>query len=486
MLVDYHFHPNLSKYDFFAQRKCVKIWREFKRQGVDVVVATEHVFKNPPRAYQLLQAARPVDATTVLFPGIEALTSEGIDIIVFAQDDQLYQHQKLMVPRQLSELEMVQYIKQQTNLVGSIAHPVLWAHSGSEQRVGKNTTITAIRTLGGVEISNSCLKGFVVVMRKLKLEHILKKQRQQCAEVAALPLEYYDFPEVTLYTGGSDAHALDEIGSGLQVADALLSDRAAVFQAIRTNISKQFITRRFGVHPYFAFYKLYTVVRESLIKAFRLYEGKLYQNDDAFTNYYSEAEKEAVLEIRRQRAIVLKPLLNFLTYFRVSPTVLNVISFVCIIFSVLQVNQGEPWDALLYFMLYLFTNSLTGPLARYQNVESEAGAITKIILYQVALIVAVLAAMTLEWVGNWIGTIYLLLYTTMLWLTITLNKVGAPIRLVIRSKNIVLAAILLKMIADLNWIELVLWIFSAYMLVMNVLMIGRLLLTVQDAEKTST
>ena len=34
-----------------------------------------------------------------------------------------------------------------------------------------------------------------------------------------------------------------------------VTDRTAVFQAIRTNQSKQFITRRFGVHPYFAFYK---------------------------------------------------------------------------------------------------------------------------------------------------------------------------------------------------------------------------------------
>lgn len=486
MLVDYHFHPNLSKYDYFAKRKCAKIWREFARHTVAVVVATEHVFKNPPRAYQLLQAARPHDATTVLFPGIEALTSEGIDVIAFAENDQLYQHQKLMVPRQLSQLEMVQYIKQHPNLVGSIAHPVLWAHSGSEQRVGKNATITAIRTLGGVEIANSCLKGFVAAMRLFKLEGILKKQREQCAQVMALPTAYYDFPEVTLYTGGSDAHALDEIGSGMEVPAVPLTDRAVVFQAIRTNQSKQFTTRRFGVHPYFAFYKFYTVIREALIKAFRLYEGKIYQNDDAFTNYYSEAEKEAVLEIRRQRAIFLKPVLNFLTYFRISPTILNITSVACIIFSVLQVNVGDPWDAIAYFILYLLTNTLAGPLARYQNLESEVGAITKIIIYQVALITAVLAAMGLEWTGNWIGTIYLLLYTTMLWLTITLNKVGAPIRLVIRSKNIVLAAILLKMITDLNWIEPVLWVFSAYMLVMNLLMIGRLLLTVRDAEKTST
>ncbi len=485
MLVDYHFHPNLSKYDFLAKRKCLKIWREFARQKVDVVIATEHVFKNPPRAYRLMCETRPADATTILFPGLEALTSESIDMIIFAESDSIYQHQKLMVPKQLTEMEMARYVHEQPNLFGSVAHPVLWAHSASERQVGKAATISAIRMIGGAEISNACLKGFAAVMHLLKLEGILKKQTTQCAQVMALPTDYYAFPEVTLFTGGSDAHSLDEIGSGLNVPDAPLHDRAAVFAAISSNQSKDFKIRRLGIHPYFAFYKLYSVVRESTIKAFRLYEGKIYQNDDAFTNYYGEAEKEAVLAWRERGAIILKPILNFLAYYNISPTLLNVISFLLICASVLQVTQGEPLDAVAYFFLYLLVNSLTGPLERYRRAESEVSAITKIILYQFTLIVGVLAAMALNWVDNWLGAVYLLLYTIMLWLIISLNKIGKPIHLVIRSKNIILAAMLLKITTTINWLTPIVAIFSAYMVIMNIIMLVRLLQAIDERERAS-
>jgi predicted metal-dependent phosphoesterase TrpH len=485
MIVDYHFHPNLSKYDWLAKRRCLKIWREFARQQVDVIVVTEHVFKNPPRAYRLLLETRPTDSRTVLFPGVEALTSEGIDMIVFAESDVIYEHQKLMVPKQLSELDMVAYIRQHPELTGSIAHPAMFAHAGSERRVGKTQTITAIRQLGGAEIANSCFKGFVVVMRKFRLENILRKKRKQIARVIQLPDEYYKYPEVVLYTGGSDAHSLDEIGSGIQMPNVPLTDRPAVYRAIRTNQSTEFVTRAFGIHPYFAFIKLASVIQESLIKAFRLYEGKLYQNDDAFTNYYGEAEKEAVLAWRQRWPLVLKPVLNFLTYFSVSPTLLNILSFLLIIASVVQVTEGEPIDAVIYFGLYVLASGLTGPLERYQHKESEAGAITHIVLYQFALIAGMLAAMALNWVDNWLGAVYLLLYTTMLWLMITLNKLGRPLHLVIRSKNIMLGAILLKITLGINWLTPLVAAFSIYMAFIDVVMLVRLLQLVEVNERTS-
>lgn len=485
MLVDYHFHPNLSKYDYFAKRKCREIWRQFAHHGMNVVVVTEHIFKNPPRAYRLLCDMRPPDATTVIFPGIEALTNEGIDLIVFAQNETIFTHRTLMVPKQLSLLDMIRYIKAQPDLVGSLAHPALLGHSGSERQIGKARTIAAIRELGRVEMANACFKGSKLLFDVLQLDHLFKRARAMMERTAYLPKEYYDFPEVKFYTGGSDAHVVVEIGSGLHVADAPLNDRAALFKAISHNSSATFLETKVQLRPYLALYKLYSVSKEALVKAFRLYEGRLYQNDDAFTNYYSEAEKEAVLELRRRRDSVLKPLLNFMTYFMVSPTILNIISFGFIIMSVIQVTQGERGDAIVYFIVYILMNSLTGPLARYQKIESEAGAITKIILYQFALIAAVFTAMGLDWVDDWLGAIYLVLYITMLWLTITLNKIGAPIRFVIRSKNIILTAMLLYVLTTINWLTPLFGVFSIYMAVMNTWMLIRVLRSVSRRDGIS-
>lgn len=485
MLVDYHFHPNLSKHDYFAKRKCRDIWRQFARHGMNVVVITEHVFKNPPRAYRLLCETRPLNATTTIFPGIEALTSDGIDLIVFAQDERLFSHRPLMVPKQLNLIDMIRYVKAQPDLAGSLAHPALLGHSGSERQIGKTRTIAAIRELGRVEVANACFKGSKLLLDILQLDHLIKGTRAMMQRTSQLPKDYYDFPEVEFYTGGSDAHVIVEIGSGLHVPDVPLIDRAAVFAAVSQNRSTTFLETKVQLRPYLALYKLYSVFKEAMIKAFRLYEGRLYQNDDVFTNYYSESEKEAVLELRRRRDSILKPVLNTLTYLTISPTVLNIISFIFIIASVIQVWRGERWDAIIFFVLYLLGNGLTGPLARYQKIESEAGAITKIILYQFALIAAVFTAMGLDWVNDWLGAIYLVLYITMLWLIITLNKIGAPIHFVIRSKNLILAGMLIYVLTNNNWLTPLFGVFVVYMAVIDAWMLRRMLRSVSRRDGIS-
>ncbi|EKD79041.1 MAG: hypothetical protein ACD_41C00186G0002 [uncultured bacterium] len=390
-----------------------------------------------------------------------------------------------MVPKQLSLLDMIRYVKAQPNLVASLAHPALLGHSGSERQIGKTRTVAAIRELGRVEIANTCFKGSKLLLDVLQLDHVLKSTRAMMQRTAYLPKDYYDFPDVEFYTGGSDAHVVVEIGSGVHVPDVSLTDRSAVFAAISQNRSATFLETKVHLRPYLALYKLYSVAKEALIKAFRLYEGRLYQNDDAFTNYYSEAEKEAVLELRRRRDSLLKPFLNFLTYFMVSPTILNIISFGFIIVSVIQVARDERIDAMVYFILYLLANSLTGPLARYQKIESEAGAITNIILYQFALIAAVFTAMGLDWVDDWLGALYLVLYITMLWLIITLNKIGAPIHFIIRSKNLILTGMLLYVLTNNNWLTPLFGVFAVYMTVMNVWMLIRVLRSVAKRDETS-
>ena len=84
-------HPNLSNTIILLNANA-KIWRVCAPRCSCGRSYRTCLQKSTTR-YQLLQAARPNDATTILFPGIEALTSEGIDVIVFAENDQLYQHQ---------------------------------------------------------------------------------------------------------------------------------------------------------------------------------------------------------------------------------------------------------------------------------------------------------------------------------------------------------------------------------------------------------
>ncbi|EKD76105.1 MAG: hypothetical protein ACD_43C00224G0002 [uncultured bacterium] len=473
MLVDYHFHPNLSTNDLSARRRCREIWRRFAEMNLAAVIITEHVFKNPERAYRLLNEERPASAKTFIFPGLEALTSEGIDIIIMAPDTTLFYHQKLMVPKQLDVLNMARYVKNSPHLVGSIAHPSTFGNSSCEYQIGKAKTIEAIRIIGGAEISNAYAKGLKWFFDTFRVRYIFPKKRAAMNLANALPEDFYKYPEVTLYTGGSDAHLPIEIGSGMEITDPINQTEAAVWQALTHTMSKQFKETEVDIKLWLGFYKIYTVVRESLVKAFRLYEGRVYQNDDQFTNYYSEAEKETVLEFHKRREFILRPLLNFLTYFNFTPYKFNIISIIGIITSVACVEL-YPKLSVFLFVIYLITASLTEPLARYQNTASEEAAVTKIMMYILGLSAAVLVGIALSWIQPVWGASYLVLYIMMLWLTISLNKIGQPIRLVIRTKSLVFIAIFFYLLSDINIINQLVITFTVYMAVITAVMMIRL------------
>lgn len=481
MLVDYHFHPNLSKSDRRAKRKCALIWERFAQTRLDVVVITEHVYKNPRRAYELMCTTRPANARTVIFPGIEALTEEGIDFIIFAETEDMYQLPKLMVPKRLGYSAMIDYVQAQPGVYGSIAHPCNIGHSGMETRIGTAETIAAIRRMGGVEVSNSCFKGSQIFLERTGFKKMFSKDYIKMDDVNILPKAYYDFQEVKLCTGGSDAHVVTEIGSGLRVADPAMRDHHSIFTVIAHNMSTDFYETPVEFKLQMIADKIYTVVSEAFIKAFRLYEGKIYQNDDHFTNYYSEAEKETVLAIHQNRVIVLKPLLNFLTYFGFTSNRLTLLGVGCILLSAAIIHWEVEWSVVL-FLGYMVLSTIASPLARYQNVESEASAITKIVVHEFALAVAVLTAAALDWTsGLWSAT-YLLFYTVMLWLVIALNKAGQPIRLVIRSKNLILAALFLYIVSRINIIDQVLIGFTVYMAITCVYMFFRLRRTLEPQD----
>lgn len=472
LLVDYHFHPNLSKRLWLAERKCKAIWKAFSDKQIDVAIITEHVYKNPARAFSMLERFRPDGHTTVIFPGIEALTKEGVDIICFAETDEIYSHQKLMVPKQLSVEEMIDYIQNHSGLYASIAHPFGPGHSALIRQLGRQEGLRLIKKLGAVEVSNACFRGSKKIADHTGLGKIFKQQRIHMNYTSHLPEEIYTPLNLSLFTGGSDAHVIVDMGSGLMVPAPATLDRTHIFETIAHNQSTEFVETDSQFYFWRGLYKGYSVVHEAFTKAFRLYEGKIYQHDDQFTNFYSEAEKETVLAIRRQHGRIVKPLLNSLTYFECTPNTLNIINIVSAILSFVLVTT-RPWIGGSLFLLYLGSSSITGALARYQHKESEAGAIMKVARQYIVVFAAILAGIGFHLIDPFWGALYLGMYIILLSLIIALNQIGQPIRLVVRSKLFIIAAMFLYVLSNINIINELVIGFALYMIIMNGWMLFR-------------
>ncbi|MBW2971586.1 hypothetical protein KY359_00990 [Candidatus Woesearchaeota archaeon] len=87
---DFHFHPNLHQTDdSVARAQALKWWQKIKEEKLDVLVTTEHMYKNPERTYDILMESRPPDpelVNVILFPGMEFMTKEGAEIIIFCDE----------------------------------------------------------------------------------------------------------------------------------------------------------------------------------------------------------------------------------------------------------------------------------------------------------------------------------------------------------------------------------------------------------------
>jgi len=78
---DLHYHANIHKMPERGKRlRLQKIRWHMQHGGIDYVASTEHSYKNPLEAYlRLAEVMEGCD--TEIIPGVEAVSSEGIDII---------------------------------------------------------------------------------------------------------------------------------------------------------------------------------------------------------------------------------------------------------------------------------------------------------------------------------------------------------------------------------------------------------------------
>src|SRR5210317_1642738 len=123
--VDYHFHPNFTySSGFLTKKRAIKLWDKFQLESLDFVVCTEHVFRRPIKAYQNMMKYRPANNNTILFPGLEYITSEGIDLIVFSKDpSNVYGIQDLLTPFLLSVENVFNLVRNNEDLKLIVPHP---------------------------------------------------------------------------------------------------------------------------------------------------------------------------------------------------------------------------------------------------------------------------------------------------------------------------------------------------------------------------
>jgi len=179
-----------------------------EKNGVNVVISTEHCYKNPERAFSFLKKEKPDNCW--VFPGVEYLTKEGADVIIFSDRPDFYQYKEL-TPFNLTYEETVNFVKK-NGLFSFIAHPHTLGFSSVIKKLGKESYLQFSNQLGAVEIANSSFNNLYLFLNKPFLKIFFRKKIRQIEKVKKVPGE--DYPEkIKFLAAGSDAHHIKETGA---------------------------------------------------------------------------------------------------------------------------------------------------------------------------------------------------------------------------------------------------------------------------------
>lgn len=209
--IDCHFHPNFSFRSKEAiKKKSLKIWDKFKTHKLDIVICTEHNFKKPKESFLELIKYKPKNHKTLLLPGVEATTKEGIDILLFSDRPNFYdQNQDLLIPNFYSLDLFIQRLKKSKDVLSIIAHPNIIFQQGLLSNLGVKKYKQKFREFDFVEKHNACLNEMIELLKTFKNSQFYRKLKS----VKSLPQKYIHKQNFLV---GSDAHHLSDIGTCLE------------------------------------------------------------------------------------------------------------------------------------------------------------------------------------------------------------------------------------------------------------------------------
>ncbi len=210
--VDYHFHPNLPTSNARAARKVARLYKRFAQSGISAVLITEHVYKDPVRAWRMMQEQKPADIT--IFPGLEYLTKEGIDICLFAETDAIYSY--AWIPYALSYEEIIDFLQTHPDVRGFVTHPYTLGTTSIITKKGDSFTKEAIEALGSVECTYSVFRDLKKLLNLPMVRMWTASVRARIEKNETLPIVLHP-TAVRFFAIGSDAHQVWEIGPCAEV-----------------------------------------------------------------------------------------------------------------------------------------------------------------------------------------------------------------------------------------------------------------------------
>jgi hypothetical protein len=240
IFVDYHFHPNF-RFGIREANRAKRIWRAFQKHDLGVVVVSEHNWKSPRRSYELLEEHRPAGCRTVLLPGVEVLTREGLDIVVFSHDVAWYGDAALaglLQPYRLTFDQTAEIVAGESAMAAYLPHPFTRGTTGAVEFYGEELAAAQVRRIGGVEVSNNSYDDCLRIVGRI-CSRVLPETHRRMSLTQDIAEEFLETTGAAFFAHGSDAHFPDEVGYGcLMEAESRPETPADAFDLVTRHVGR--------------------------------------------------------------------------------------------------------------------------------------------------------------------------------------------------------------------------------------------------------
>jgi len=201
---DLHYHTNVFRLPRSQRDSKLKQHAEcFSKNNVDFVASTEHAYKKPLDAYLHLAEATK-DVPTFIIPAVEAISSEGVDIIyLYRTEDDLRNALKTIKPFGWHAGDMNK-LRDDTGAISIIPHPFTPGRTGLANIMGEECFMDLQKHSDYVEIHNGLSLHFIENGFKKSKIFNSKKLENSIKYTFRLPKEYR--LDDTGWAVSSDAH----------------------------------------------------------------------------------------------------------------------------------------------------------------------------------------------------------------------------------------------------------------------------------------
>jgi len=201
---DLHFHANIHRMP--RRNKLIRLQKirwHMKRAGIDFVASTEHSYKKPLEAYLRL-AEITHDLDTEIIPGIEGVSSEGVDVIfLYRTGDDLRRALKPLQTFRWSARDVAR-IAGDTDAVTIVPHPFHIGKSSAGNVLPRRGYLQLLKMCDYVEIHNGSALAVERRLSRSRVKTFFKEARLKLDKTLNLPME--DRGEGLGWAISSDAH----------------------------------------------------------------------------------------------------------------------------------------------------------------------------------------------------------------------------------------------------------------------------------------